>query len=561
MSGFLLKAVWAWCLVVLCELLSAVGAGAARSSRQLLELREVPYLLKKMQREGQWPQYAKVRGAEPPSSPPPKPKVAFLFMVYESIEFSEVWERFFRSANQKDYAVYVHSAVPRHKSQLSDFFSSRLIDSVQTSWCHNTHAQFAMLKQASLEDRHLTHFAWLSGDSIPMKNLSVVLDDLRKDNRSRFCVDPNCDRAEMWHVLQRRHAAALLGNRERLFDFFSHLGKVCEDEDMFWAPLNAMGFGAELKKHCVMWTDWSKPGPKHPEDSQSANEKKGSLLAARRILSSKSAWFGFRNGKSQWLEAGWLLRMNPNSRHGGNPIIGNYASHPWTFRAVPADGMQKLLADPDTWFARKFEKRGEHFGGGVYMQNGTCVGSIGNFVIPYVGGGAAVSVAQHFETAHAVINHAHNESSQQDLASNVTAEPTIHGAAASALKEAVGMPSTSSDFPSTSGKRGKSKKSHQKHKKKKHHGSKASKWSQRKEHRGATSAQTSNTQGSQESPSTDDQFETDNEGEDENQLPRTVGGSIDAGKMYKQILDENNKLKKQKEELRAQLKAQTPSSL
>lgn len=469
--------------LVLCGVLFGAAVGDAGASRELLDQAEVPYLLKKLEREGNWRQLANVKGAEPPSSPPPKPRIAFLFMVYDSIEFSEAWEGFFASANKKDYTVYVHAALPHNKVQLSEFFSRRLVDRVQTSWCHNTHAQFALLKQATLEDRHATHFAWLSGDSIPVKNLSTLVADLQQDPRSRFCLDPNCDRAEMWHVLQRRHAAALRANQERLFDFFASFKKACEDEDMFWAPLNAMGFGAELKSQCVMWTDWEKPLSALSKDSGSSRStKKDSLLASNGFLESKVQWFGFRNAKAQWLEADWLLRMNPNSRHGGTPTTGTYASHPWTFRAVPAEGMQTLLADPDSWFARKFEKRGEHFGGGVYVQNGTYVGSIESFILPYIEDGVVPPVMPKLEAIGATAHTVQNKSSNENL-TDAPSTPVVPGAAASELEKIVGVNSSNSADEAPEGKdtKHKHKKSHQKHKKKKHHSDKEAKWLSRTE--------------------------------------------------------------------------------
>lgn len=339
----------------------------AQSQHGTEDQSEVPNLKHKLQRLADWSKFSKKAMAsinsDISSVAQGRPhlqrrRVAFLFLVNDALEFSDLWEAFFAAADPQDYTILVHAAEKNHSMlKLPERFRDKLVPHVATKWCHLTRAQFSMLRKA-LRDDSVESFVWVSADTVPLKPFRFVHAQVMKSpNSSRFCVDERFDRAEMWNLLSRQHAEALLANEEALFKIFGELAtdlpnKVCEDEDMFWAPLALMGFKKELMQQCFMWTDWDSPLRNHT----------ASLLNLGPV------------SKAQWLDADWLQKADSNFKVWGGLM------HPWTFTAVPVDGMQKLLRDPKLWFARKFLRVGEHFGGGVFNKKGHRLDSIEGFL-------------------------------------------------------------------------------------------------------------------------------------------------------------------------------------
>lgn len=293
-----------------------------------------------------------------------RPKLALVFLVDEHLEFERLWELYLRAeeGNGERFTIMVSAQRPTlARQRLSPFFRDRLVDSgVPSHWCHLTRKQLALAKLALREDPTWTHLVWVSADAIPLKRLDLVfagLEGLQEERdgyggkggsgdrvTSFFCteegeeeddllLDPGLnprggssprrrppERAEMWNVLHRQHVALLSENQEALFKMFGLESghedeRICEDEQMFLGPLAWLGLGKQLQRGCTTWTDW-------PE------EKKGFHTQLAGLLDS--------------------VDSNVTVKSGGN------LAHPFTFQAVPAEGMAKLLAAPGAWFARKF---------------------------------------------------------------------------------------------------------------------------------------------------------------------------------------------------------------
>ena len=61
-------------------------------------------------------------------------KLAFLFMIYDKLDWFQIWNKFFYNINTNFYKVIIHRSNPSDKiNNLS--FPYEIIDTVDSSWC------------------------------------------------------------------------------------------------------------------------------------------------------------------------------------------------------------------------------------------------------------------------------------------------------------------------------------------------------------------------------------------------------------------------------------------
>jgi hypothetical protein len=179
------------------------------------------------------------------------PKPAFLMMAYKKIVFEQAWESFFRNGGSGTSLLVVH--VKESSAKVPSFFEPYVMsEDVETNRCHDTQLMLRMLELA-LADSAVTHFAFISGDTLPVGPLGKVIGDLSEDARTRFCVDPEWQRAETWFVINRPHASLIIEHLPELMNLVS--SSDCEDEDRFYWPLAVRK--ESIADACVMMTDWS----------------------------------------------------------------------------------------------------------------------------------------------------------------------------------------------------------------------------------------------------------------------------------------------------------------
>lgn len=181
------------------------------------------------------------------------PKPAILMMSFSAIVFGEAWEQFFSQADHGTFSLLVHLKERTAVKQIPEFFRPYImLEDVPTDRCHDTQLMIRMMSLA-LEDENVTHVAFVSGDALPLKPLSYIIEDLAQDGRSRFCADTQWHRAETWIVLERKHALLFSEHWDVLKQLIPY--SDCEDEDLFYWPLEVRQ--ENLNDHCPMLTDWS----------------------------------------------------------------------------------------------------------------------------------------------------------------------------------------------------------------------------------------------------------------------------------------------------------------
>jgi hypothetical protein len=157
-------------------------------------------------------------------------KLAFLFLIYDKINYEEIWKKFFNKADKSKYNIYIHY---KDNIELKYFEEYKLNNCIPTKWGDFSlvNAQLLLLKTA-LNDIENYKFIYVSNSCIPLKSFNYVYNQLTKDNNTHFNtmphIFPNCNallaavpkkdvrKASQWCILNRGHAKYLASNKSKI---------------------------------------------------------------------------------------------------------------------------------------------------------------------------------------------------------------------------------------------------------------------------------------------------------------------------------------------------------
>lgn len=119
----------------------------------------------------------------------------------------------------------------------------------------------SMIRRA-LKDPTVTHLATISADSIPVKPLRYIYQQLAKDPTTRMCADDSWvrpwPRAESWWLM-RREDAELFRDNDDLARLRFRSG--CTEEQAWYYPLRLRmerwGEKALVRNECPMFSNWA----------------------------------------------------------------------------------------------------------------------------------------------------------------------------------------------------------------------------------------------------------------------------------------------------------------
>lgn len=164
-------------------------------------------------------------------------KLAFCFLIRDSIHHEEIWNLFFKNVETQIYNIYIHY---KTNTPLTFFENYKLSNCIETSWGNISlvKAQNLLLEEG-VKDEENTHFIFLSESCIPLKPFSYIYNHL--DNAfsyfniapQRACF-PRCisvtkyvaketiQKAAQWCILNRKHALLMILEKEYLC-WFEHV--------------------------------------------------------------------------------------------------------------------------------------------------------------------------------------------------------------------------------------------------------------------------------------------------------------------------------------------------
>lgn len=152
-------------------------------------------------------------------------KIAFLFLIYDTINLEELWKIFFTNVDKNKYTIYIHY---KNNIPLKYFEKYKLKKCIKTEYATISlvKAQNILLKEA-LKDKNNKHFIFLSNSCIPFKNFEYIYNNLLI-SKSYFNLFPHiecfprCDvllnyidskyiqKASQWSILNRKHSKLMI---------------------------------------------------------------------------------------------------------------------------------------------------------------------------------------------------------------------------------------------------------------------------------------------------------------------------------------------------------------
>lgn len=111
-------------------------------------------------------------------------KLAFLFLIYDTIHHEELWYNFFKNIDHCKYSIYVHY---KTNVALKYFEKYKLKNCIPTEYCKPSivAAQTLLIKEA-LNDPLNYKFITVSQSCIPLKSFDYIYSDLTKDDMGYF---------------------------------------------------------------------------------------------------------------------------------------------------------------------------------------------------------------------------------------------------------------------------------------------------------------------------------------------------------------------------------------
>jgi hypothetical protein len=172
-----------------------------------------------------------------------KPKVAFLFLTIGDINYSNLWEKYFRGHEDK-CNIYCH---PKNPNNVKSFFKNKIIkDRVETKWGHISivEAMTKLLRKAFNDDKKNEYFIFRSESCVPIKSFSKMYDFVTKyKNKSLFALVNNMGqhqsrfkylknnekvgltldkfyKGETWSIISRKHVITILKEFPKMKEVF-----------------------------------------------------------------------------------------------------------------------------------------------------------------------------------------------------------------------------------------------------------------------------------------------------------------------------------------------------
>jgi hypothetical protein len=154
-------------------------------------------------------------------------KIAFCFLIYDTINHEELWNLFFKNVDKNKYSIYIHY---KYNTPIKYFEQYKLSNCIETKYCDISivHAHNLLFNYAYLDgcDKIIS----LSQSCIPFKNFDYIYNFLTKDDFGHFNITPQsqcfprCDsllkyynittiqKSSKWFILNRNICKIIINN-------------------------------------------------------------------------------------------------------------------------------------------------------------------------------------------------------------------------------------------------------------------------------------------------------------------------------------------------------------
>ena len=156
-------------------------------------------------------------------------KLAFLFLIYDSINCEEFWNGFFSGVDKNKYTIYIHY---KQDKPLKYFEEYKLTNCIKTQYANISivNAQNIILEEA-LKDENNEHFIFVSNSCIPFKTFEHIYNNLdisksyfniapqiqcfpRCEDLLHFIDKKNIQKSSQWCILNRKHGKIMVDDKK-----------------------------------------------------------------------------------------------------------------------------------------------------------------------------------------------------------------------------------------------------------------------------------------------------------------------------------------------------------
>ena len=117
-----------------------------------------------------------------------KNKVAFCFLLYDTIQHLDIWENFFSQDINGSSMIYTHLKTITKKTPV--WIKNRKVRTVGTNWCgEGLINAFAQMLKKALKDTNNKYFVLLSGSDIPLYTYSETYKKITETSKARIEYD------------------------------------------------------------------------------------------------------------------------------------------------------------------------------------------------------------------------------------------------------------------------------------------------------------------------------------------------------------------------------------
>jgi hypothetical protein len=211
------------------------------------------------------------------------PKIAFLFIIKDKINYSKLWQKFFKKKNEKKFNIYVLA----HKKKSDKFFNKYVIDDTINYKWGNISVINAMnrLLFESMKDGTNQKFIFLNQYSIPIKNFDYLYNNIINNtqsifsinngskhrlNRFKYLINPdkynitqnNFYKSDPFCILTRKHVNTILNKSSIFLNIYK---KLIYPEEHFYINIVFLNHGINsiinLSPFFVHWKIKDSPYP------------------------------------------------------------------------------------------------------------------------------------------------------------------------------------------------------------------------------------------------------------------------------------------------------------
>ena len=187
-------------------------------------------------------------------------KLAFCFLIYDTINQEELWNLFFKNVDPKKYRIYIHY---KTDTPLKYFEKNKLPRCIETKYCDVSiiHAHNLLFKKAFNDgcDKIIS----LSQACIPLKSFDYIYEFLTKDNYCHFNVSPQLQcfprclsllnfyklahihKSSNWFILNRKVCDIIISNNVRKINS-EYTSIFCPEEHYFITTVFANNLQSEI---------------------------------------------------------------------------------------------------------------------------------------------------------------------------------------------------------------------------------------------------------------------------------------------------------------------------